>query len=402
MQKTKKILLTEGSSLTARETLTALRDCGYQIDILSSTKLCTCAFSRWKHRIIKARAANDDPKGYLRQISRLVKESGYLAVIPTHEQAWLIAEGRHLLSNDVPVAVASADAFKRTQSKIACAELLDDLGISQPAWHVFDGSLTTALDYPLWLKAEYGTAGRSVAKAHTADELEQLAIHMASHANDRFMVQENIEGRYGQVAALFDHGALLAVHTTLQTGVGVGNSAAGRMSIDSPVSRFHVGLLGERLQWHGPLTLDFIMKGDQPCYLECNPRMIEPANAQRAGVNFPDLLVRLSAGEGLDAAVRIGKAGVRTHSLQALLLGAAEASGTRRAIVAEARKPRAADDVEVLTPIFHDPSSSIPLAVVFATLLANPRNVGKLAASAVDAYSIRPETIESLLSLDTR
>jgi glutathione synthase/RimK-type ligase-like ATP-grasp enzyme len=233
----KKVLLTEGSSLSSRETLTALSKCGYRIDILSSTKLCTCAFSRWRHKIVKTVNANDDPQGYLKHMSNLLNDSDYLAVIPTHEQAWLFAEGRSFLPDNVPMAVASTDAFSRTQSKISFAALLDELHIQQPKWHIIDNSLEIDIPYPLWLKSEYGTAGRSVRKVHNSAELRQLYADAPSSGTNRLMVQEDINGRYGQVVALFDQGKMLAVHTTLQTGRGVGNSAAARLSIDSPISR---------------------------------------------------------------------------------------------------------------------------------------------------------------------
>ena len=72
------------------------------------------------------------------------------------------------------------------------------------------------------------------------------------------MAQQPARGRYGQVQALFDHGRLVAVHTSVQTGTGIGGSAAARLSVDHPVARRDVALLGDALGWHGGLTLDYM------------------------------------------------------------------------------------------------------------------------------------------------
>lgn len=401
----KKILLTEGSSLTARETLTALRPCHYEVHVLSSTRFPLCRFSRWKARIIPTVDANEQPCDYLRHLAQLAREEDYAAILPTHEQAWLIAESASLLPANLPVAVASAAAFRRVQSKIAFAELLDELGIPQPAWHRIDANLEPKLPFPLWVKAEFGTAGRTTRRVVDAVQLK-AAVGELSMGGGRLMVQSEDTGTYGQVSGIFDQGRPLALHTTVQTGGGAGNSAAARLSVDFPETRQHLTAIGALLRWHGALTLDFLHLDGQPRYLECNPRMVEPGNAAAAGVNFPALLARLSQGERIEGGTIVGPVGVRTHSLQALLLGAAESRGTRRRVLRTLRcRPEGRGGIEALTPIRDDPTSLIPLAVVLARLLANPQSAATIVTKAVHAYSIRPETISRmrryLMSHDT-
>lgn len=394
-----KILLTEGSSLTSRETLTALRNCGYKIDILSSVRFPMSAFSRWRHRIIRTVNINQEPHVWLEHVAALVEKEKYAAVLPTHEEAWLIAEGRGLLPPDFPVAVASAKAFARTQSKLSFAELLDELGIPQPAWRPVVEGHDITLPFPLWVKAAYGTAGRSVQKVQNKAGLTEAVNWFSALEHNCLMVQENIKGQYGQVQAIFDQGRMVAVHTTVQTGTGVGNSAAARKSVDFPQTRLHMQRIGEHLHWHGPITIDFIHTNGNPLYIECNPRMIEPGNAEVVGVNFPDLLVNLAQGKPLGESLRIGMENIHTHSLQALLLGAAEQYGTRRELLhTMCHYGFQKDNTEVLTPILRDLPSIIPFVVVLAALLFSPRNVSKIAAATVNSYSVLPETIRRIYS----
>ena len=400
-----RVLLTEGSSLTSRETLTALRSCGLDVDVLSCASLPLARFSRWRGRLLRVPNANANPLAYLEQLVSLVDEGGYIAVLPTHEQAWLLAEGRRagLVPDRVPLALASAEAFARVQGKIAFAELLDELDVPQPTWRPIatgDAGATgdaTPPDLPLpfWVKADFGTAGRSTRRVHDAETFRR-AMAALSASGARLMAQAEAPGTYGQVAGLFDQGRLVASHTTVQTGVGAGNSAAARLSVDFPLARTHLALVGERIGWHGPLTLDFMHVDGRPRYLECNPRMIEPGNAERAGVNFPALLMELSRGVSFDRPPLVGAPGVRTRSRQALLLGAAERCGTRRAVFEALVRP--APGIEVLTPVRADPPSIMPLAAVAARLLPNPRSVAAITADAVGAYSVEPAAIERIRS----
>jgi hypothetical protein len=239
----------------------------------------------------------------------------------------------------------------------------------------------------------------SVHKMHNLAEFKQLYADIPSSSDNRLMAQENINGHYGQVAALFDQGRMLAVHATLQAGRGVGNSAAARRSTDLPVAYSDVRAVGEHLVWHGAITFDFIMQAGRPMYIECNPRMIEPANAQCAGVNFPDLLTKLSAGTPCPNTLQVGKANINTRSAQALLLGAAEKTKGRRVVLKQLRDGlRDQTSVEVLTPGLRDPPSIIPFVVVLFALLVNPRNASRLASSAVTVYGIQPKTIMKLSS----
>ncbi|MGO8883444.1 MAG: hypothetical protein ACLPUO_28905 [Streptosporangiaceae bacterium] len=108
-------------------------------------------------------------------------------------------------------------------------------------------------------------------------------------------------GQYGQVQALFDRGRLIAAHTSVQTGAGIGGSAAAGLSVDHPRARYWAAAVGEALRWHGGLTLGYFHTGGEPVFIECNPRTVEPASAAASGVSLPMLSIALAAGWPLPA-----------------------------------------------------------------------------------------------------
>ena len=390
------VLLSEGVSLTARETLTVLGASGRQADVLTNRAVTIARFSRWTRRCIAAPAPSHDPLGYLAEVSRLIDSGRYEAVLPTHEQAWLFAAGRHLLPEQAPIALAPAAAFDRVQGKLDFARLCDQLAVPHPRWWPVAERPPDA-PYPHWVKAQYGTAGRSVRLVADAEH-EERAVRELSRPGDPLMGQIPAPGQYGQVQALFERGRLIAVHTSVQIGTGAGGSAAARLSVDHPAAREHAERIGAELAWHGGLTLDYFHIDGQPQFIECNPRTVEPGNAAAAGVDLPASTITLSSGRPAPAQPVVGRAGVRTRSALALALGAAERENSRLAVarvvvscaLSRGDLGRAA---EVLTPVCRDQMSLIQIAVTAGRLLARPSDAGRIAAAAVEDYSISPSVI---------
>ena len=390
-----RLLFLEGSSLTSRETLTVLLTEKYKVDVLSPDRFSIAAFSRLTHMLTTV-DVNTSPLTYLKQVGELLQKKNYVAILPTHEEGWLLANGKNFLSSDLPIALSEAEVFKEVAGKIAFAELADKFDLPVPEWEYVPDLESIHLPYPYWLKADYGTAGRSVYKITSETDLKSL-VKVLSIDNERWMAQQDIAGQYGQVQAVFSHGKLLAVHSSIKIGSGAGGSAAARLSIESVATREHIEKIGQHLKWHGGLTLDFISHNHQPYYIECNPRMVEPANAYKAGVNFPKILIDLAQGKESKSGISLGKPGVKTHSLLALVIGTAERTQSRRKIWQTIREWLfKSDSAEVLTPIRKDLPSVIPLVVIAIRLLLNPKSVKKLVAHTVDHYSVDSTTIKAV------
>jgi hypothetical protein len=393
-----RVLLSEGSSLTAREVLTCLGPAGHDLEVLDPDPLCLARFSRWVRKVHVCPPPTTEPRSYLELAKRTVAERSIDVVLPTHEQAWLFAAAGAAAS-DLPFAVADVTAFDRVQSKIAFARLLDDLTLPQPDWRlVRDEGDLAGFPLPYWLKAAFSTAGRGVRPVRDERARASALGDLQRRSSGVLMAQQPAQGRYGQVQGLFEHGRLVAVHTSVQVGTGLGGSAAARLSVDHPAPRRHIATIGEALAWHGGLTLDYMHLDGVPQYIECNPRTVEPANAAASGVNIPELQLRLTLGEDLPSVPCVGTPGVRTHGTLALVLGAAGSGGTRRAVVAELgralmRRGCYRQSREQLTPALRDPPSAAALAYTVLTALVRPAWAARLASGAIARYSVTDETI---------
>lgn len=397
-----RVLLTESASMTCRETLTVLGRRGVRADVVSSGPITLGQFSRWRGRSVQLPDAATRPVAWVRALGALSQR--YDAIIPTHEQAWLLAAGRHLLPVGVPVALADIEAFDQVQSKIAFAQTCGRLGLPQPRWWL-PGQAPADAPPEYWVKSAFSTGGRGVRhvsgrSGHTDGTLvwdDHHERHFRGPA-EPVVCQESAPGDYGQVQAVFDHGRMVGVHTSVKVGDGIGGSSAARLSVDHPEARDAIEALGRDLDWHGGLSLDHHHVDGHPQFIECNPRTLEPGNAAASGVDLPRLMIALARGEH-PSGCQIGRPGVRTHSAAALVLGAASISGRRRSILRAASGSDAAWlPSEVLTPIIEDPPSAIPLVVTLARTLARPGQAERIASTEVARYAITPAMVDAVRS----
>jgi len=396
-----KVLFTEGSSLTAREFLSMLGPAGHWIEVLDPSPACICRFSRWTRKVHPCPPANADPYGYLKTVNRVLQRGAFDVLLPTHEQAWLLAAAGERLRSRTGIAIAGPASFTRVQSKIAFAQLLDEIGLPQPPWARMDSvENLAARQPPFYLKTPYSTAGSGVRLVSSAgDALPAFRELVQAAGGPPLMWQAVAGGDYAQVQALFDHGRLVACHTSMQTAVGIGPSAAGRMSVDHPLAREDIAKVGQHLAWHGGLTLDYLFRGSERLYIECNPRTVEPANAAASGVDLPGLQLALSRGAHPPEAPP-GVGGIRTHSALAILLGTGAYVGTRKAIllrIAEIllRRKTFKGSHEGLT-VLKDFPSIVPLLAVAVQALISPRSVLRLSRTAIGRYTVTRKAIEDL------
>src|SRR5262249_5950977 len=131
-----RILLSEGSSLSARGTVTALGLARFAVELVSSDPLCLARFSRFVRHIHSAPSSGSDPDRYLAAVLDIVARRSIDVLMPVHEQAYLFAAARNHLPKGLGVALADFQAFEQVQSKAAFAALLTRLNVPQPATEI--------------------------------------------------------------------------------------------------------------------------------------------------------------------------------------------------------------------------------------------------------------------------
>jgi predicted ATP-grasp superfamily ATP-dependent carboligase len=403
--KSLRVLVSEGSSTSAREAITILGLSGHHVEVCDPSPWCLSRFSGFVRKFHRCPGLRDDPAGYLAFIEQRLTEGKFDVLLPTHEQGFLFARAKQHIEGRAGFALPSFASYRTAHSKAGFSRLLDRLSLPQPPTRIVTSAqqLREAIRFPAVVKTSVGTASRGIWFIRNADDLEGALHDLGGDAfADEVLVQDLIAGTTEKAQSVFCRGQMVGFHAYRQVAAGVGGGEAIKQSVRRPAVRAYVDAIGRALDWHGALSVDYIMPDDHtaPLLIDCNPRLVEPFNAYRSGVDLVGLLLLISLGE-TPAALPEGREGVLTHLAMQALLGCGARGGTRRDIVRECLRLFAnsgpyAGSAEELTPVEADWTSAVPLAVIAALLLAAPKSALKLARGGFGAHLLDLKSIRTI------
>jgi predicted ATP-grasp superfamily ATP-dependent carboligase len=394
-----RLLLSDGSGLTSRQVATLAHRAGHTVEVLSPTVLGPARFTRHVRRVHRVPAFGVDPFAWLDAAVAVLERGSFDVFLPTQEQVTLLAAAPdRIAATGAALPVPPFAALRRVQDKVAQARTLSDLHLPHPPTTLaHDAAEVRTADTPCFVKTAIGTASTGVHRADDRAELDTIAAALTADgafADGPVVVQQPAPGPLAMVQAVYDRGRLVAWHANLREREGANGGASAKRSIALPAALDDLRTLGTALDWHGALSLDAILTPDGLRWIDINPRLVEPGNAAAAGVDLVGALIAVARDEH-PVPQPAGAPGVRTHQLLLTVLGAAQRSGRRRAVLRELANAGAhhgpyRGSTEELTPTAGDPLAAVPVAIAAALTLARPRAYRLLTDGAVSAYALSP------------
>jgi hypothetical protein len=404
-----RILLSDASGLTARQAAGQLSRAGHHVEALSPGWLCLCRFTRYVARVHRVPGYGAEPLRWLDAALDVYRSGRFDLLLPTQEQVAVLSHSAgRLRAAGVSTAVPPFEALRAVQDKISASGTLRALGIPQPptAFLRSADELRALRSFPVFIKIPISTATTGVRRVSSAaalgpcaDELEAAGVFAAGGV----IAQEPVGGLLAMAQSVFADGKMVAGHASLRVREGASGGASHKRSLDEPgVVLKHVELLGRALRWHGGLSADAVLTDAGPLFIDVNPRLVEPGNGWRSGVDLVGALLEVARGNA-PAAQPPGRPGVATHQLLLAVLGAAANGGGRRGVSAElaaalARSGLYRGSAEELTPLRRDPRTAVPVLIAAAATLVSPALSRHLVGGSVSGYALAPSGWETLLS----
>lgn len=390
-----KILLSDGSGLTARQVATRLGREGHVVEVLNPTGFALVRFTRWVTRVHECPPFGADPIAWLDTALKVLRTGGFDLFIPTQEQVTVLSGAAarvHALG--VRMAVPAFPALEQVQDKLSAYRTLDRVGLHQPPSRIVTSpEELMAIDLiPAFVKIPIGTASTGVTLVDDRDALRDLIPKLTPAFIEAggVLIQQPVPGPLVMVQSVFDQGRLVAWHANLRVREGSNGGASHKRGVNLPGIAPDLSRLGEELGWHGALSLDAILDGDTVTYIDVNPRLVEPANAWLSGVDLVGALIDAALSR---AAVprEQGTPDVASHQLLLSVVKAAESGRTailRELWQAGTRTGPYRGSVEELTPAKNDPRALVPLSFVSTRLLVSPHLSRSFAGETVQRYSL--------------
>jgi predicted ATP-grasp superfamily ATP-dependent carboligase len=402
-----RVLLSDGSGLTSRQVATQLDRAGHVVDVLVPGGLPITRFTRHVRRVHRVTRYGVDPFGWLDEALDVARSEGIDCLFPTQEQAALLARAADRVRRaGLACPVPPFSAICAVQDKISATETLTAHGVPQPATTVARTrpELLDSGQLPAWVKTAIGTASTGVRFVRSKTELEAFVdeLDQGGELGNGVVVQQPAAGPLAMVQTVFSDGDLVAFHANLRLRAGHSGGAAVKESIDLTELRAPLAALGRALGWHGALSCDAIIGPDGPVVIDVNPRLVEPGNAWRSGVDLVDAMLCVAFNKPI--APRLdGRVGVRTHQLLIAVLGAAQQGRHRRGIFAEltsgvSRRGPYRQSAEELTPLRGDWRAAVPVAAASLATLTWPDAHRFFGGSAVSGYALTAQAWETILT----
>ncbi|MEM6776365.1 MAG: hypothetical protein AAF670_01840 [Planctomycetota bacterium] len=419
--KRSRILFTEGTSLSARQSLYALahQDADERpiIDVLDPAPLCQCRFSGLIRKWVRCPHYAKDPEAFLEFLVHQIQDGDYDVLLPTHEQVYLLSRFEDLISPHVGLALPQFDSMDRLQNKADFMQLLAELDLPHPRSSLVTTreQLESVCEFPCYIKLGHSTAGSGVFRVENKAALQQVADQMDRDGlldgRCRSIVQQPAVGVQSTVQAVFTRGELVAAHLFEARAIGVGGMSPARVSANHPVVFQHVAEIGRAVQWHGSVFIDYFYDADndRPEYIEANPRIGETVNASLCGVNLVRCLADVSMGIQLapssptSLAERAATAtGKRTQSFYMIAISKAHEGASRVELLRElwawvSGRGLYRDSEDELTRPREDLWSVLPVFWILAQLFWSPQKSSqRIVRATVENYSVPESAVRRL------
>src|SRR4029079_16446583 len=112
-----RVLLSEGSSTSAREAITVLGLAGHHVEVCDPSLWCLARYSRFVAKLHRCPPLCDDPDRYLAFVEQLVASRTFDVLLPTHEQGFLFARVQKRLAPAVALALPAFESYRTAHSK---------------------------------------------------------------------------------------------------------------------------------------------------------------------------------------------------------------------------------------------------------------------------------------------
>src|SRR5215471_7378157 len=169
-----RVLVSEGSSTSAREAITILGLLGHYVEVCDPSPWCLARFSRFVQKFHRCPPLRDDASGYLAFVVALLESNQFDVLLPAHEQGFLFARAARRLEGRAGFALPAFENYRIALGKASFSRLLDELRLPQPLTSIVssEGALRTAVRFPCVIKTSLGTASRGIWFVRNAGDLD--------------------------------------------------------------------------------------------------------------------------------------------------------------------------------------------------------------------------------------
>ena len=238
-----------------------------------------------------------DP-AYIPTLSQICRQEQVQLIFPLIDPdiPVLARHRQQLEATGARVAVVSQEAAATTADKWLSYHLFRQLDVPTPGSWLPGEACSADLEYPVFMKPRFGSAGKQTFKVHSKRELAFFLDYVPDP-----IVQEYLPGPEITNDVICDFGGnVLAVVSRQRIEVRWGEVAKGK-TIYAPVITQHCVTIAKALRAIGPITVQCMLCDGRPYFTEVNARFGGGVPLGiAAGVRSPHWFLTMAAGRPIE------------------------------------------------------------------------------------------------------
>jgi predicted ATP-grasp superfamily ATP-dependent carboligase len=285
---------------------------GAKVSILAVSPSSLACSTRYVTQVLPL--AGRDEISFISSALEAVTNNYFDLFIPvSYLQTLALARHIEIFRPHVKVELAGAPLIERAANKACMSKLAASIGVPVPQSFVpvnMDEvkELAGKLSYPVVVKAQRESPGRSVSYAHNAADLHSCCSHFFSQTSDGSdppLLQEFIPGYGCGFFTIYQRGVCKRVfmHRRVREYPASGGVSTCAQSFYHPKLELYGKKLLDALAWHGVAMVEFRhdSRDGEFKLIEVNPKLWGSLDlALAAGADFPGDLCRMALNKNLE------------------------------------------------------------------------------------------------------
>jgi len=294
------VFITYGWCRSSYAAVQSLGKRGVDVHVGDASTFAMSRYSRYCKSFTKLPDFFLEPDKYFESICQALKKTGAKVLLPCHEDVGIFTHNRHLLPDDVCVAVPNSETYDLAEDKYKFLKIAEESGCPYPnTLEVSSDAELKSLqveDFPVVIKTRTGNSAKGVRLAdNKKDFLEKFddLVQTFNLSESRWpVVQEFLPGEAVGVCLLYEHGqckvSFAERYLRCKEPNRFGTSTLREVFENKELIDHAIAVM-DRLQWHGVAHLDFVADKDGVFKLiEINPRLWGALSLSVvAGIDFP-------------------------------------------------------------------------------------------------------------------
>ncbi|EGU52711.1 hypothetical protein VINI7043_23742 [Vibrio nigripulchritudo ATCC 27043] len=282
MSDTKRVLVTGARAPVAVDWARALMRQGHQVFMTDCSRFPLARFLKGTQGYLRTPPPRQAFSDYKEAVLQIIDAHNIDMVIPTCEEVFYLAQIK-AERPDVDWVLADLDLLHSLHNKKQIFEVLEGLPeIKLPDTNVVTAKQQIEISPETILKPVYSRFGEEIIRDVTKEAISGIEVSNRIP----WVQQQKLRGKAICLYALFSHGKLIA-HQSYLPRYCLNKSAASYFEpiADKRIQRF-LEAFGERHQFHGQASFDFMEDEGDLYVIECNPRATSGLHLVAEGIDW--------------------------------------------------------------------------------------------------------------------